>query len=176
MIRNAALGVGSARGARIVASEVEASLVGAALEVALAFVFASVDGVAEVAVAARAHGPAALHPAVGVGAAWSRRAEVVVAEVASAGEAAAAAVGSDAGSEGVAGESAGAGAHGDVVADRAVGVDTARRRARTDATVVLADLIRRAIDIFQAFGTFAAGVRIAFESGSARADGAATAD
>ena len=54
--------------------------------------------------------------------------------------------GARAGDEGIAGEAAGAGADGDVVAHRALGVDAARRRARTDAPVVQAHLVRSAVD------------------------------
>lgn len=76
VIRNTALGVGTARRARVVAAEVDASLVRATLEVALALMFAAVDWVAEVAIAARAHGTSVLHPAVGVSSARCRRAEI----------------------------------------------------------------------------------------------------
>ena len=74
--RNAALGVGAAWGAGIVAAEVDASPVGTALEVALTLVFAAVDRVAEEAVATRAHGACVLHPAVGVVTTRRRRAEI----------------------------------------------------------------------------------------------------
>jgi len=137
-------------------------------------VFAAVDRVAEEAVATRAHGACVLHPAVGVVTTRRRRAEIRT-KVAGTSEAAASA-GFDAGNKRIASESFGASAYGDVVTHVTLGVDAAGGRARTDATVVLAHLVRWAINIFDAFGTSAAGVRIAFESTTAGTDGAAAAD
>jgi len=61
---------------------------------------------------------------------------------------AAASAGFDAGNKRIASESFGASAYGDVVTHVTLGVDAAGGRARTDATVVLAHLVRWAINIF----------------------------
>lgn len=146
VILDSTFGVSAARSARISATEVETGLVVAAFKIAFAFVFARVDGVAEIAVQTRANGAGVLHSAFGVLTARTRRAKVQTETSGTTTNIAAG--GADARDEGIAGESAWAGTHSHVIAYRTIGIDSARRGTRADASVVQANLIRSAIKVF----------------------------
>jgi len=172
VVLDATFSVGTAGTARILATEADTGAVRSALGVGLALVMATLDRIADESFLTRADCAAIFDAASRVGTARSRVTEVLHATgLTSEG------VVADRGArdERITAISARATAHGHVVAHLALGIHSARRRARVDALEVVAHFVRRTFSVFETLGTSASGVWIALVSGSAGTDRAEAA-
>lgn len=87
MVADVTIGVGSARAARVLATEVGASAIGIAFEIGFAFTSAALDWIAHPSVETRADGAAVLHSAFGIRSArrWVAKVTCLTADYVAAG-------------------------------------------------------------------------------------------
>lgn len=144
VIANVTFGVGTAGSARILATESRTSAVSATLRVGIALSPASFNRVTDPSFKTRADSPAVFDTALGI--ASARAGATIVGESTSSLTAVARqAAGVNAGFERIASETSRALASSHVVPHGALGVHSAKRRARIDAAGVVANLIALAI-------------------------------
>lgn len=170
MIADVTIGVGSARAARVLATEIGTSAIGIALGIGFALTSTALDWITHPSVETRADGAAVFHSTFCICSAWSWVAEVtsLTADHVAAGR-------WSARDKRITGETARALANGHVIPHVTFSIHTARCRARIDTTEVVTDFVAGTFGIFNALGATTSSVWITLVTRTTLADGTETA-